>query len=155
MTQSRLKQVLDYNQDTGQFRWRRTGKVAGCKSGHGYWKIRVDKRLYNAHRLAWLYVYGEWPKDEIDHIDRNGENNAIANLRQVTSSQNKLNRRKHKGKLPWRGVMWRTDMSKWIAQASKGGKSIHIGTFDCPAAAALAYQVKTDQLHDRRSCGNV
>lgn len=157
ITAEQLRDLLDYDPETGVFTWARTvsptgrkGNVAGCKSKAGnsfYWKIRIKRKLYNAHRLAWLYVHGEWPTDEIDHIDRNGLNNAIANLREASSSLNKLNRVRHKGTTAWRGVQWRSDMGRWIAQMSHKGRSIHIGTFDCPAAASLAYQTETQKLH--------
>ncbi|MDD0156969.1 HNH endonuclease signature motif containing protein, partial [Shigella flexneri] len=66
------------------------GKVAGTIS-YGYNAINIDGVRYFAHRLAWLYVYGEWPKQEIDHIDRNRRNNAISNLRDVSRVVNALN----------------------------------------------------------------
>ena len=78
ITQSRLKSLLTYDADTGEFCWavstsNRTpvGSVANCRDKNGYVVIRVDKKLYKAHRLAWLYEYGVWPTKNIDHINLN------------------------------------------------------------------------------------
>lgn len=86
LTVERLRELLDYDPETGVFRWKeprrkcRVGEVAGSLRKDGYVKIQVDGRFYQAHRLAWLCVYGVWPS-AIDHIDGNRANNAIANLR--------------------------------------------------------------------------
>jgi hypothetical protein len=99
---SELKELLEYNQETGKFVWKvkrnscggkaRPGAEAGTPDCKGYWYIGVNGRTYFAHRLAWFYVYGEWPDGEIDHINRDGMDNRIANLRIATSSVNKYNR---------------------------------------------------------------
>src|SRR5262249_32141337 len=98
ITQERLKEVLFYSPKTGTFIWRVTlnprgkaGSVAGCKDG-AYWAIRIDRTLYDAHRLAWLYMTGEWPEG-IDHRDKDGINNRWKNLREADQSQNGANSR--------------------------------------------------------------
>jgi hypothetical protein len=100
VTQKRLKELLNYNSVTGTFRWKVNprgrklmGTEAGTKKSHpGYVTILIDRKRYKAHRLAWLYVYGVMPEGQVDHVDLDGTNNAIANLREATNSQNNQNK---------------------------------------------------------------
>jgi hypothetical protein len=109
---AQLRNVLDYDQETGLFTWkyrpdtrkevnsRFAGKPAGCittfSRGKQYHTIRVNDVLYLSHRLAWLYVHGEWPDKEIDHVDGDGLNNKIANLRLATHTENMINKTKQR-----------------------------------------------------------
>lgn len=95
ITQQQLKEVLDYNERTGEFTWKVTlsnrgkkGNIAGYKNTQGYWYIRIHGDKYLAHRLAWLYVHGDWPKNEIDHINHDRADNRLCNLRPVTRKEN-------------------------------------------------------------------
>src|ERR1700719_1662744 len=96
----RLRELLSYDPETGVFRWLvrkrqnvKAGDVAGSFDGCGYCKISIDRRAYKAHRLAWLYMTGEWPPAEIDHINMNRADNRFANLRLATRHQNMANQR--------------------------------------------------------------
>jgi hypothetical protein len=97
LTADRLRSLVSYDSETGVFTWRvsrrgaKAGEIAGSVRADGRRLIRIDYERYLASRLAWLYVYGEWPSDLIDHIDRNHSNDAISNLRQATSQQNHWN----------------------------------------------------------------
>ena len=93
MTQKELKKNLEYNKYTGIFIWKskRTGKEAGCNT-KTYIYICINGKLFMAHRLAWLYVYGEFPKQDIDHINRDRYDNRIKNLRDVNAKINGQNR---------------------------------------------------------------
>ena len=100
MTQEHLHNILDYNEETGIFVWRTTkqGRRGTLEAGHeskffDYLQIMIDGKRYYAHKLAWLYTHGTTPK-YLDHIDRNGKNNKISNLREATHSDNMKNRRK-------------------------------------------------------------
>jgi hypothetical protein len=98
LTIERLKELLHYDPDTGMFTWRvnkgpfLAGDVAGrtVKTGK-YWRVGIDGKRYIASRLAWLYMTGVWPSYDIDHINRDRQDNRFCNLRDVTTSQNCFN----------------------------------------------------------------
>lgn len=102
LTQSRLKELLHYEPDTGWFTWRvyssiyNPGDRAGGLHGRGYRSIGVDYKKYLEHSLAWLYMTGVWPPHEVDHINRAREDNRWTNLRAATRSQNGHNKGMHK-----------------------------------------------------------
>lgn len=89
LTQERLKEVLSYNPDTGEFS-RIAGGKAGTKSLE-YLRIQIDRRLYLAHRLAFLIILGRWPYDKVDHIDGDPSNNRWENLRECSQKENMRN----------------------------------------------------------------
>ena len=98
LTQARLHELFNYEESTGCLIWRartsrriNVGDVAGSSTGQGYLAIRIDGRLYLAHRLVWFYLYGELPVHEIDHRDGNGTNNRRLNLRAATRAENAQN----------------------------------------------------------------
>jgi hypothetical protein len=104
LTAQHLRELLHYDPSTGIFTWlvkpnRRIqiGSRVGCTIDGGYLRTRIDGHLYRLHRLAWLYVNGQWPEYDIDHIDGNPANNAITNLRDVSRSVNLQNRREAMG----------------------------------------------------------
>jgi hypothetical protein len=143
LTQTRLQELLHYNPDLGEFRWKvdrtrtvRAGQVAGYFDLLGYSRIMIEYSSYYAHRLAWLYVHGNWPAEEIDHINRVRGDNRLANLREATSSQNNhiksINRR-----VLFKGVS--SSGSRFCAAIGVGGRRIHLGTFDTPNEAHAAY----------------
>ena len=144
VSSDRLKQLLSYNETTGIFTRivgrgnRRAGSEAGGKNiSDGYHRIYVDGYLYRTHRLAWLYVYGEWPDDQIDHINQNKADNRICNLRAVTRSENQKNYPKKKNnKSGVTGVYRR--YNRWVAQIGVNGTKIHLGCFHDIADAAEA-----------------
>jgi hypothetical protein len=143
-----LRAVLSYEPHTGRFRWNwRPGKagnsvvvgsVAGALNVHGYRRIKVNGRLYMAHRLAWFYTHGEWPYPEIDHINLNKDDNRIANLRRATPADNCRNSPKRAANTTGlKGVVRRG--KKWLAQINARGKRLHLGMFTTPEAAHAAY----------------
>jgi hypothetical protein len=145
LTQERLKELLKYDSETGMFYWLvstsnrvKAGEPAGSIS-NGYRIIMVDKRAYRAHRLAWLYAFGSFPVNQIDHIDRDRLNNRICNLRQATNQQNSQNvsRPRSNNKSGYLGVRKQGD--KWVASIYMHGKKTHLGTHATPEAAHLAY----------------
>ena len=148
LSQERLKELLDYDPETGVFRWRvRTngricvGDIAGSVHIKGHRYIGVDRGLYFAHRLAWLYMTGQWPLDQIDHKNTLPDDNRWENLRLATRSQNIANARKLKrgGTSRFKGVYWIKADRKWSAQIRVRGKLIILGRFNDEQAAHEAY----------------
>lgn len=147
VTQERVLQLLNYDQDTGIFTWkvarggtRGVGAVAGrVNPGNGYIDICIDYRRYLGHRLAWLYMTGEWPTNDVDHKDRNRRNNAWSNLRAATRSQNLANAGGHKTrKAPYKGIQ--RNGKAWQAVICARGVRRCLGTYNSPEEAARAYQ---------------
>lgn len=92
LTVVKLKSLIRYNKETGDFIWIKTGILAGHVDNSGYVRITINGRRFLAHRLAWLYVYEEWPKDRLDHKNRNRSDNRWDNLRAANDAQNVMNR---------------------------------------------------------------
>lgn len=158
LTQERLKELLDYNPETGVFTWKaksapaaskvKIGDVAGSFETKGYKRIKINYKQYKSHRLAWLYVNGRWPAEELDHIDGNPGNNSISNLRECSRAENTENRApqgKHSSGLI--GVSWNERKQKWKAVIAKDRKSIFLGYFHCKYEAHKEYQQAKRQLH--------
>lgn len=149
----RLKEVLSYDKETGVFIWRSgaprrlIGRVAGYVTHHGNRLIGVDGVMYFAHRLAWFYINGGWPKEEIDHKDLNKDNNAISNLREATHSQNGCNKSKlRENTSGYKGVV-RHQYGRWQAQIKHNKKMYYLGLFDDPKEAHGAYLTASKELH--------
>lgn len=151
LTQDRLKQLLEYNPDTGGFRWvvtkgrAKAGAWAGATDAYGYRVIRIDGVLYKAHRLAWLYTHGKWPEGLVDHINRVPGDNRLRNLREVTQSENMHNAaRNTKSGVP--GVRWRAERNKWVAQIRVGYRHHVIGSFACKDEAIRARRAAEEAM---------
>lgn len=136
LTQDRLKELFTYNPETGlltrQVKVKHfvAGTVVGSAGRRGYLHCSVDNRLYKVHRLIWLFVYGEWPKGQIDHINHNTADNRICNLRDVSCAQNHQNRsRNTKSASGYLGVTWHVRDKRWLAHIQVDGKSHHLGSF--------------------------
>jgi hypothetical protein len=150
INQYELKRYLTYFPDTGVFTWNierpriKKGQIAGGihkrhHSGKSYCEIKINGRLYQAHRLAMLYMKGEFPKSQVDHIDGNGLNNRFSNLRNVTQCGNSKNRRLYKNnKHGLSGVRWNAKFNKYIAFITVNRKRIHLGIFQAIFDAACA-----------------
>jgi hypothetical protein len=156
LTYERLRDLLVYDMKSGEFRWRddlgtragpkMNGRIAGGLSWNGYVKIKVDGVLHSAHRLAWLYVYGDWPEGSLDHADGDRKNNVIANLRIATRAQNSANKKSVKRRIaPYRGVM--PHGPGFVARIHNKGQRFYLGYFTTAKAARDAYQAKAKELH--------
>lgn len=152
VTVERLHEVLHYDPITGIFRWKatssrraRAGKIAGSVGTYLYRRIVIDRGIYVAHHLAWLYMTGEWPKDEIDHRNLVKHDNRWENLREATPSQNKANVRSRRRGL--KGVFFNTITGRYRAEIRKDGVRKTIGYFCTEAEAHAAYVAKAKELH--------
>ncbi len=149
LTVERLKEVLSYDPISGVFirltkaaARTKIGEVAGGLDEKGYIRIRVDGERHRAHRLAWLYIAGEWPVPECDHRNLIKSDNRWDNLRQATKSQNMGNR---PAASVFKGTYWHARSQKWRAAISIDNKKVSLGDFKCRAAAHLAYVVAANR----------
>lgn len=154
LTQERLKELLDYDSETGVFtnkvnRGRvRVGDVAGATQAIGYVIIGVDGTRYYAHRLAWLYVHGKWPVDLIDHKDGDKANNRIGNLREASDAQNSENIGKARANNISRllGVSRHVE-GLYFSRISVNKQKRHLGYFKTAEEAHSAYLKAKSELH--------
>lgn len=159
VTQDQLKELLHYDPETGVFTNKVTrnprakqGAIAGSLNTLGYVVIQISMQKIHAHRLAWLYVYGCWPKNQIDHINRIRNDNRLCNLRDVTSSENIHNTSDNrKNTSGYRGVTWNRDRGKWQAQIMASKQYFHLGLYDSPEEAFAVVSAKRRELHPTRA----
>jgi hypothetical protein len=153
VTAAQLKELLDYDPLTGVFYWKvmrqgrgaRPGALAGTFSA-GAVNIMIDGRNYKAHRLAWLFMTGEWPPADIDHRDTNPANNRWKNLRVATQSLNNCNtRRRCDNTTGFKGVT--PHQGKFRARIRLHGACTDLGVFDAPELAHAAYCTASAKIH--------
>jgi hypothetical protein len=157
-----LRSILDYDPfETGLFTWRqqvgrrvRVGEVAGSYDKDGYIVIQIGGVKYKAHRLAYLYMTGEWPEEEIDHKDGDPANNVWSNLRDATRSDNCANSNRELGESGFRGVKWVPSTRTWIARVSYGYQRICLGPFGTAEEANEAYLAAAKTVHGEYALHN-
>ncbi|MCW8158974.1 HNH endonuclease [Stutzerimonas stutzeri] len=161
LTAEYVREILDYDPETGVFIRKvrtaqcnrvgdRADKLVTNPLCYGYRDITIKAKKYRAHRIAWLYFYGTWPKQEIDHINGEPGDNRIANLRDVSGRVNKENTHKPRshGRSGYLGVHWSSQAGKWQGRISVHGKSKHLGYFDDPAVAHQEYLEAKRRYHE-------
>lgn len=156
LTQERLKQVLHYDPTTGVFTWtastgrRKAGAVAGGKDADGYRRIGIDGARFFSHRLAFMYMTGEFPPELVDHINGIKGDNRFENLRHASNSLNIQNQRSPQfgSKSGYLGVCYDKRRSKWLAQILIGGKRKYLGIYATPEEAHEAYLDAKRQHHE-------
>ncbi len=154
-TQERLKELLNYDPETGVFTWKvRRGLAeagpAGSTKKDGYNYICIDGRTMLAHRLAWFYVHGQWPRHVIDHINGDRTDNRIVNLRDVPYRTNNENQKKpHRSNTSgYLGVSRIQSRGKWQASIQLNGRNKNLGRYDTPEEAHAVYLEAKRQLHE-------
>jgi len=156
MIEQGIRSAISYDPQTGEFRWLR--KKSGCRSslisGHknkrlGYVQIGVNRKVYYAHRLAWLLTFGDWPTGAIDHINGDRSDNRISNLRLADARLNAENLRRPTAinTSGYLGVTHCRDTGRWVAQIGVGGKHLHLGRFDTPESASVVYLAAKRKYH--------
>lgn len=110
--------------------------------------ILALKKTYYAHHLAWYLYHGKWPQQNLDHIDGNGTNNRIDNLRLANAQTNSYNRGKNKnsGSSQYKGVSYNKNSKKWAAYITHNYKRIFLGYFNAEIEAAQAYNQKATEI---------
>lgn len=167
ITPEYIRELLDYDPQTGDFIWMRrklrsnfermdkiwnsrlAGKpVAKRKHRHGHLQIGLHCKNYMAHRVAWAHYYGKWPEHDIDHKNGNPADNRITNLRLATDSENLCNAKiRINNTSGIKGVSWNKKSHKWYAYINKDSKMIGIGRFHCFGRAIAARKVAEKELH--------
>lgn len=147
-----FRNTFHYDPRTGDIFWKvRRGPVkAGTRitnrwPSNGYGRIRFDGREYPAHRVAWLLYYGQWPKGQIDHINRDRADNRIVNLRVATASENSCNRDRPRRWM--KGVTFIRSIGKFQAQIKKDGRSRYLGVYPTEREAHEAYCAAAHLIH--------
>ena len=156
ITQKRLQELLSYDPETGLFinlTQRRgpakKGSIAGCKRHNGYIYIKIDGKQYRAHRLAWLYVHGNFSGKDLDHINEIKTDNRIVNLRLATNQENghNVSNPSINNTSGFLGVTWHKQYQKWQAQITTNGKYKHLGYFNTAEEAYKTYLKAKREFH--------
>ena len=153
LSSPRLHDVVSYDAATGAMTWAESAgsKVAGASVGRllkaGYLRTRIDGQDHYVHRLAWLYFYGKWPRNLIDHIDGDKTNNRIGNLRDVTGVVNQQNRRRARSDSTSGLIGAKKTKDHWTASIRIDGKDYFLGRHDTPEKASEAYLAAKRRNH--------
>lgn len=155
LTQAELKQLLHYDPETGLIYWKiarsnriKAGQLAGTKDGCGYLGISINRKTYRNHRLIWLYMYGHFPEQVIDHIDGNKLNNKLCNLRHVSQQKNMFNYSGNKlNTSGWTGVSYDKARNKYAAYIHHNNKKVNLGRFTTAEEANKVRLQAKNRLH--------
>lgn len=137
LKQERLKEILHYNPEAGEFTRKvsnnsriKVGDIVGTVRKDGYLRIMIDGKDYLAHRLAYLYITGSFPTNQVDHINHSKDDNRWINLRLVSNQENHRNQSMRvDNKSGFNGVYWSKHANKWHSQIRSNGKKKHLGYF--------------------------
>lgn len=148
-----VRRHLLYNPRTGVFTWKwhkikkYIGREAGCLNNRGYTCITIAKKIYTAHRLAFVYMTGKMPLTQVDHIDGVRNNNKWENLRISDHSTNQMNSRlRCTNTSGYKGVSWDNSNKQYVVRIKKNYKSYFLGNFDDAAEGYKAYVKAAKEL---------
>lgn len=145
ITEQLVREVFYFDKEVGKLYWKKPtskrvkkGEEIKTLDRHGYYKVGLNNKEYLVHRVVWLYVYGYYPENLIDHIDGNKLNNKIENLREANKFCNSLNSKTRKDNTSnIRGVYFDKNNKKWYAQI-KDNKRYFLGYYDSYDEAVCA-----------------
>jgi phosphotransferase system IIB component len=150
LTAERLRELLDYNPESGIFTW--VARRRGCRPGdavgtshEGHISIGLNHNRYYAHRLAWLYVTGKWPPAQVDHKNLDRSDNRWTNLRLASNQQNQANQNAQKNNLLGIKGVSRVG-SKYKSQITHKKRNYYLGMFQTPEEAIAAYKAAAETL---------
>ncbi|RZM21135.1 MAG: HNH endonuclease [Pedobacter sp.] len=155
LTQQELKTLFSYDPETGLFTrlvqtapQAKVGTVAGTLTPKGYLSISIRGKNYRVHRLAFLYMTGEWPKVIVDHYNGKPADNSWNNLRPADYSQNGCNSRlRHSSRSGYKGVSYYKDKNRYRAEIYLRDRRYSLGYFKTAEEAHEAYCKKAEVLH--------
>ncbi len=154
LTAKKLKEILDYDPTTGEFRWKtRTaycvvvGSIAGLKGKGDYRTVSILRQRHLLHRLAFLWMTGNWPGAEIDHINGKVWDNRWCNLRAATHQHNSFNSKRNKDKKLPKGIRFHNGSKKYEARICINYESRYLGLFEAPEDAHAAYIEAARKYH--------
>ena len=154
LTAERLREVLHYDPATGVFTWlvpcgsAAAGAEAGSFYSNGYMRVGVAGSVHLAHRLAWFYMTGEWPAEQIDHINGARADNRWVNLREATKAENQQNVTAYRNNTSgFPGVDWNKRDRRWRARIMVKREYRNLGYFSTAEEAAAAYAEAKQRLH--------
>lgn len=160
LTKEVVESLLDYDPDTGVFKWKIDAKTnnPGCVAGgpkiNGI-RIGIFGKRYLAHRLAWLITYGKWPDGILDHKNGNPFDNRISNIREATYQQNMFNKSPGRNNTTGvAGVYFNRKRGKWVAQIRINGKPTYLGGFDSIQEASAVHKEASIKYHGEFSFYN-
>jgi hypothetical protein len=156
-----LRKWLSYDADTGVLRWRlrpsshvASGSAAGCLASKGYRIVRLGRKNFLAHRVAWALHYGEWPVGDLDHANMDKDDNRIANLRPASRPQNNANSPSRSSRGLPKGCYKLKGRERWYSQIKIDGETKRLGYFTTAAEAATAFEQAHRVIHGEFSrCG--
>jgi hypothetical protein len=154
VTVERVRELFTYDPETGLF----TARVSrqNCPAGtvitrtdrKGYIRFYIDGAHYLGHRLAWLYVYGVWPAEQVDHINHVHADNRLSNLRLCSNAENRQNiRLTGYGASGYLGVTYHAGTGRWMAKITLAGEGRYLGLHDTPEQAHEAYLIAKREVH--------
>jgi hypothetical protein len=153
ITQEELKKLLHYNPDTGVFTCLKTGAQKGIISD-GYVRIQIKDKLHSGHRLAWLYEYGYFPENEVDHINHIRHDNRLENLRELSRACNARNSGNYANNTSGvRGVSWIKSRNSWAVFIRHDGRDYCIKRCKC-FIEAVCHRLAAEQCLGWDKCNN-
>jgi hypothetical protein len=160
INQQKVKSLFDYDKDTGILSWKsdicQNGVTAGREAGsidlNGYRNVTIDRKVYYVHRIIWLYVYGYYPENSLDHINRKPGDNRINNLREISGSCNLRNSKVFStNKTGIKGICFDSKNSKWRVQMTVNYVALNLGRYT-DFTEAVCVRLATEQCLDWNSC---